>query len=433
MPKSIQLKEAQEKLQVVRDKVAKVFEESAATNDKGDAVKDFSKVTCIDVGDKTGSAKTTHIVTEVNKWNAEMADLYDDVAKLQQAEKAEADLKDIDRKGTPIVHPADGAQGPNVVEVKTVGEMMVANDIYKDEWQKGIKTGRSIEIPEFSLGGLSTKATFLTTAGWAPESLRTGRVVLSAQRPVQVTDLIPAGSTTSELIVYMEETTFTNAAVETAEEAAFAEATLILTEKSSPVRKIAVFIPVTDEQLADEAQAQSYINNRLPFMIQQRLDSQILVGDGVGVNLEGFLNVTGIQTQAKAADTALDAIYKAMDLVRVTGRAVPSALIIHPTDWQPIRLLQTADGIYIWGHPAEQGPDRVWGVPVAMADAITLGTALTGDFTNFSELVSRSGMELKVSDSHSDFFIKGKQAIRVSMRVALPVYRPAAFATITGL
>ena len=433
MPKSVQLREAQEKLQVVRDKVKEVIDQSKSKNDDGEDVKDFLKVTCIDVGDKTGSAKVGHIVDQVNEWTEEMNAAYDDLAKLQLAEKAESDLKNIDRLGTPIVHTADSAHGPNVVEVKTIGEMMVANDIYKDGWQKGIKTGASIKIPEFKLTELNTKATFLTTAGWAPESLRTGRVVLSAQRPIQVIDLIPAGSTTSELIVYMEETTFTNAAVETAEEAAFAEATLELTEKSSPVRKIAVFIPVTDEQLADEAQAQSYLNNRLPFMVNQRLDSQILVGDGVGVNLEGFLNVTGIQTQAKAADTALDAIYKAMDLVRVTGRAVPSGLIIHPTDWQPIRLLQTADGIYIWGHPAEQGPDRVWGVPVAMSDAITLGTALTGDFANFSELVSRSGMELKVSDSHSDFFIKGKQAIRASLRVALPVYRPAAFATITGL
>ena len=431
MPASVQLKEARDLYQDRREKLAKVFEEAKTTDDDGKAQTDFRLVKCLDI--KDGDGKSIAVVEKVQEMNEEMNECYDNVAKLELAEKAEANLKDLDRKGTPIVHPGKGTPGENVFDVKTIGEIMVANDIYKDEWQKGIKSGRSIEIPEFSLAGLSAKATFLTTAGWAPESLRTGRVVLDAQRPIQIIDLIPAGSTTSELIVYMEETTFTNAAVETAEEAAFAEATLILTEKSSPVRKIAVFIPVTDEQLADEAQAQSYLNNRLPFMVNQRLDSQILVGDGTGVNLEGFLNVTGIQTQAKAADTALDAIYKAMDLVRVTGRAVPSGLIIHPTNWQPIRLLQTADGIYIWGHPAEQGPDRVWGVPVAMSDAITLGTALTGDFANFSELVSRSGMELKVSDSHSDFFIKGKQAIRASLRVALPVYRPAAFSTITGL
>ena len=44
----------------------------------------------------------------------------------------------------------------------------------------------------------------------------------------------------------------------------------------------------------------------------------------------------------------------------------------------------------------------------------------------------RQGMEVAVSDSHSDFFTKNQLAIRATMRVGFPVYREAAFHKITN-
>ncbi len=168
-------------------------------------------------------------------------------------------------------------------------------------------------------------------------------------------------------------------------------------------------------------------------MLRQRLDTQILVGNGTAPNLRGILNVVGIQTQAKGSDPAPDAIYKAMTLIRVGGRAIPGPVVMHPTNWQDIRLLRTADGIYIWGSPSEAGPERIWGNQVVLADGLTLGTAVLGDWANFSELDEKRGIEVKITDSHGTFFIEGKQAIRADMREAFVVYRPAAFATVTGL
>ena len=64
----------------------------------------------------------------------------------------------------------------------------------------------------------------------------------------------------------------------------------------------------------------------------------------------GVLSTVGIQTQAKSTDPTPDAIYKAMTKMEVVGQAMPSAVVLHPNDWQEIRLLRTTDGIYIWGH-----------------------------------------------------------------------------------
>ncbi len=168
-------------------------------------------------------------------------------------------------------------------------------------------------------------------------------------------------------------------------------------------------------------------------MLRQRLDSQILVGNGTAPNLLGLNNLPAIQTQAKGADPVPDAIFKAMTLIRVTGRANPSGIVMNPTDWQDVKLLRTADGIYIWGSPADMSPDRIWGLQVAISDAQTLNTALVGDFANFSELVLRKDVEVQISNSHSTFFIEGKQAIRADMRVALVAYRDSAFCTVTGV
>lgn len=408
------LDELEGKIKNCQDELAAIFAEA------GDDL-DLRKVKSVQ-GDTT--AKAAHI----RKLNDEMSDLgkqRDEAAAVKAvAERirvAPGPGGEVDsgEKGTEPGAPPVGAP-----QTKSFGQMFTESAAYKE---------RNGSVGPESRLDIELKTLFQTTAGWAPETLRTGRLVDFATRPVQVTDIIPQTTTSQAAVVFMEETTFTNTAAEAAEGGTYAEATLALTEQSSTVRKIAVYLPVTDEQLEDEPQVQGYINNRLPFMIRQRLDSQILVGNGTAPNLRGLLNVAGIQTQAKGADPTPDAVYKAIVKVRTVGFAEPNAVIFHPNDWQDIRLLRTADGLYIWGNPSEAGPERIWGLTVAQAVALTENTGVVGDFANFSELAVRRGVDVQVSNSHGTFFVEGKQALRADMRTALIFYRPAAFATITGI
>lgn len=279
---------------------------------------------------------------------------------------------------------------------------------------------------------VALKTTMTTAAGWAPQAIRTDVVIPNAQRPVQVVDLIPSGQTSQASVVYMEETTFTNAAAETSENAAYPESALAFTERTSPVQKIPTFLPVTDEQLEDVPQVEAYVNNRLTFMIRQRLDAQILNGNGTTPNLKGILNASGLQTQAKSSDPAMDAIFKAIVKVQITGRAKPSAMVMHPTDWQNLRLTRTAEGVYVLGNPGSDIAPALFGLPVAICDALSQGTALVGDFANFSALVYRHGIDVQVGYINDDFKL-GKKSIRADVRVAMVVYRGAAFCTVTGL
>jgi HK97 family phage major capsid protein len=407
------LKEAEEKLTAKRKELATIFDEAGPEMD-------FTKV-------KSVKGNTFEIAAHVRALNDEQTDLgkqRDDLLAVQKA--AERSKTSTDKPGGTNGEPgADaGRDGGRAPGRKSIGELFVESQAYKG------KQGRV--GPEATLD-VELKTLMTTTGGWDPEETRTGRVVPYATRPIQVADLIPQTTTSQSAVQYMEETTFTNAAAETAEGGTYQEAALALTEQSSIVRKIAVYLPVTDEQLEDEPQVRGYIDNRLPFMIRQRLDLQLLVGNGTAPNLRGLLNIVGIQTQAKGADPTPDAIYKAIVKVETIGQAVANAVVMNPIDWQGIRLLRTADGLYIWGNPSDQGPERIWGLQVARAQAETAGTSLVGDFANFSELAIRRGMDVQVSNSHGTYFIEGKQAMRADIRAALVVYRPAAFCTVTGL
>jgi HK97 family phage major capsid protein len=368
---------------------------------------DFSKVKCL--GDKLDTQAAVEKFREVN---AELAALEMDIrakAALEDARKRlknNGDLRDAPA-GSPPPQPGNRDQ---TVSMKAIADRLVGSEEYK--------TFKSDRGTGFSM--------------MFEDSDRTGRLVEAITRPIQILDLIPVADTDSNSVTYWEETLRTHSAGEKVEGAAYAESAFEWTERTSQVRKITDSLPVTDEQLDDRAQLRSLLEQRLGFGVRQRLDLQVVDGSGTPPNLEGITEVAGIQTQAKGADPRFDAVHKGITKVRVTGRSMPGAVVIHSNDWQEIRLTRTADGIYILGNPAVAGPMTLFGLPVALNEALDEGTALVGDFANHCRIYDRRGLSIQVGYV-GDQFKEGKQTLRADIRVAFVVERPAAFCTVTGL
>ena len=407
------IKELQEKLDALRKALADVFTEAGEDLD-------MEQVKSLD-GD------TTTKVQWIRDKNVEINAAWDE---LKEARVLEDGQKLVDETEEYLKAPLRRPGSPAGEEGKTIGQMIVESVAVKE---KTGPIGPTAHFEEWDL-----KTVMSTGAGWAPETIRGPRFIDEVTRPIQLLDLFPTTNTNQTSILFMEETTFTNAAAEVAESVqgipgTFPEGALALTEQTSPVRKIAVWLPVSDEQLEDVNQVTGYINNRLPFMLRQRLDGQTINGDGVAPNLDGILNVAGIQTYALASEPVPDAVHKGITLVNVTGRAQADAIVMHSNDWQDIRLLRTADGVYIFGSPSEVARPRLWGLPVAVNEAIAENTALVGDFGGYAELSFKRGVDIQVTNSHGTFFIEGTQAFRADLRVALVVYRPAAFCSVTGI
>ena len=360
---------------------------------------------------------------EVKNMSAEVAEDY--------SQQFEQRLKALEAEKAKPIRPNFGGKpmGQGIHEVKSLGEAFAESR----EFQNWLGS-KSMESSQFlSDVRLKTLTTTGTPSGWPVENVRSPVIIPFPTRSLRAADLLPHIETTQNSYVYLEETTFTNAAIEIAENAPKPGSDLALSQKTSPVQKIACWLAATDEQLDDVVGVADYINSRLAHMVALRLDQQILTGNGTAPNLRGILNVVGIQTTAKAAGEPIsDAVARAINLVRSTGMAEPNAIIMHPNNWVTVQTLRTTDGIYVSGGPWSAGPATLWNIPVVISSAITENVALVGDFANFSQLAERQRITVKVGFA-SDDFLSNRKSFVGETRVAVVWYRPQAFCTVTAL
>lgn len=416
------IKELRGQLNERREQLAKIFDQAKVATDEstGGPVYDLMKAEGLE-GDS--AARVEH----VQKLNAEMADLQKQVKEQDTLGGIHQGVTSMDVIDRPPIHSTEGREARRD-ERKSIGQLFVESKAFK-----GFEQGSMAPGPMATLD-VDMRATLMETgAGWAPESLRTGRVEFKPLRPApQVVSAFPEYTTTQAVVKYMEETTHTDNSTEVAEGAVYGEAVFVLTERSKTVRKVGTWLPVTDEQLADESEARSYVDNRLTYQLQRRLDGQALTGAGTTVFLEGTENVSGIQTQALGTDPIFDAAFKLFRKIRDDGFAEPSAFFIAPSKWETVALTRTADGLYILGNPASDIPTRLWGVPGMQTTAHTSTKLVAGDYVNYGGLYIRSGIDIQVGYQNDDF-IKGRLAIRADVRVAVVHFRPKAFGAVTGL
>ena len=368
---------------------------------------DLSKVNVIDGEDVSGQT-TGYKTKKISDLNDRLAFLGEQI-RSQGASVGPSDFSGIEGKG--------------------LGGLVAEDPGFREFVKNGAQGTYSKSFDKlFPSDVLGTKTLFQTSAGWDPQSLRQPGVVEKETRPIQVLDILPTRPTSQAKVVYMLESTRTHSAAETSEGTAFPESAFVLTETSTDVRKIADSIPVTDELLADVAGSAGFLNDRLIYGLRQRLDNQIVQGDGAAPNLEGILNATGIQTQAKGGDPTPDAIFKAAQKIRVTGRAQPTHVLIHPNDWQAIRLVTTADGIYLYGDPSKPGTNTLFGLTVVQSDILTENTALVGSFmAPWIVLWERAGVEVTVGYVGTQF-TEGEVTLRATedLRCRSGVQQPCA-------
>jgi HK97 family phage major capsid protein len=328
----------------------------------------------------------------------------------------------------------DLPQSKGFRDSRSIGELVTESQGFKNF------NPRSAGNTSIDLADVSAKTLMTTSAGFSAPNDRTDIVVQSAQRGLTILNLLPVNNTNLTTIKYMQETTATNSAATRAEGAAIAQSALAYTQQSANVTSIAHFIPVTEEQLEDVPMVQGLINDRLGLFLQQKLETQLLSGNGTGTNLTGILNTSGIQTQAKGTDAMPDTFLKAITNVRISGgagtdtylSAEASAIIISPIDYQKLALLTDTTGRYIFGDPSKPDDFTIWGIKPTITTAIAAGTSLVGDFRMYAGVWLRKGVTIEVGYNQDDFS-KLIRSIRGVMRAGITVYRPGAFCQITGL
>ena len=380
---------------------------------------------------------TAEAKEKIKGYNEELAGLVDDLkieeAKVQNEKALEVDNEPVN--SIPNVMP-EAQEGP-----KSIGAQFADSDAYKAYTEKGVK-------------GVDSHAEFkttLNTTGYPPESLRAPGILETALRnPDSVIGLFDQIQTNQNAYVYLEETTFTNnvgAVAESTDISSANESALAFTERTESIRKMATFLPVTDELLADVAGIQGYVNSRLSTMMKLNLDNQLINGDGSAPNLTGILNKSGINTFAFGSYSGklrkIGQVYQAITEIRKDAFVEADSIVMHPSDWYDIvteeSSVETSGSrnplFVVAGGFGEAPTPRLWGLKVVPSTVVAEGTMIVGKFGggDAAQVVMREGVDLAVSDSHSDFFAKNQLAIRLTMRLGFAIYRPTAFCSITAM
>jgi HK97 family phage major capsid protein len=411
------LVQIREELDAKRKELHEVWEQAGPE-------RDFDRVTLL------GQGSTEEKLTELRRRDAVINDLSRKEADLSYAERIANDneraIKASKEPANGIYHP--GASG----EKQPFRPGDLRKTLQDDRQYKAFRDG-NLRAFSLDLPGINWK-TIITVGSMQPQAARGATQDMGVETRT-VMDLMMQGSTDRAQIDYFEETTLTNAADTVAESGLKPESALAWTLRTETVRKIATYVPMTKESLDDIPMVESLVRGRLAYMVQRAEEAQILSGNGVAPNITGIL-ARSVQTQAKGADPTPDAVYKAMQLVRGSagsGFSEPSAVVFHPNDWTAVKLLRTLDGIYIWGNPSDEGPDRIWGLPVRVTTAMTENTALVGAFSTQAEVFRREGINITVATEDGSDFLYNRVKVMAESRLALAVYRPSAFATVTGI
>jgi HK97 family phage major capsid protein len=326
---------------------------------------------------------------------------------------------------------------------QSVGEAFVNSEEFKS--LQGGKSGANMASP-FVTKSLEQKDIYSGLPTGTPSAFgaveRDG-IIPIAQRRSRVRDLFPARSTNAAVIEYFRQTGFTNAADTVAERSgsnfgAKPESSMTFVGEQAPVRTIAHWEAAHRNVLADEPQLRSIIDNELLYGLRLTEDTQILSGSGTGEDLAGILNNSSVQTYSwssgattPVADTKADAVRRAATLAYLAYYE-PTGIIVNPNDWEDIELTKNSQGTYLLAISVAGGAEsRIWRIPVIDTPAIASGTALIGAFGTGAQLYDREAASIRISEQHSDFFVRNAVVVLAEERLALAVKRPESFVKVT--
>lgn len=324
--------------------------------------------------------------------------------------------------------------GPNP-SGKSIGQMFAESDNLKNM----VKTGAS-RSGQVTVGDIKTSivnATGLNQPLVKPEYYP--GILMPGLRRLTIRDLLPSVPTTSNLITWVRELSFTNAAAPVTggspnanENAVKPESAMTFELKNSPVQTVAHWIPASRQILDDAPALAGYIDARLLFGLKLVEEDQLLNGNGVGTNLSGLISnstTMDVSFANTTSDTLIDTIRRAITQVQLSFFE-PSGVIIHPRDWEAIQLVKTTgtalSGQYIFSNPHTVESNRIWGLDVVPTVAMAQGQFMVGAFNMAAMIWDRNDATVEVSREHSDFFIRNMVAILCEERLALTVFRPLA-------
>lgn len=346
------------------------------------------------------------------KASADTAKILD---KLGEQQKEVADrLLQLEQSG---VRNGDDA-GESIV---SMGAEFTGSDNYKN-YAQGNSKSATFTVQNNTVTG--------DDATVAPD--RKPGVVPGATALLTLESFLPSMPTISNSIEFTRELTFVNNAAEVAESGAKPETEITFELVPMPISTIAHWVRISKQLSQDAPALAAYINNRMIYGVDRRVETQLGGGNGIAPNISGLQKAGNFTAHAYTA-AALGAVLPKLVLIRkliadAWAAGYPAdAILLNPADWAGVEIeLLTTAANQVRVSTDSAGNTRLWGVPVIQSIGVAADTLLVGAFSQATTVHNRQGVVVDLSESDATNFTSNLITIRAERRLALTVDRPAA-------
>lgn len=344
--------------------------------------------------EKTKGMATTEDINAIKSELGKLNSLEEKSASIESAiAKFEANLEAVKEsaKKSNEKAPANLSQAIRMEVASKHAEIL-------DSLEKGNKFNMDVKT--------DTTITGDYTGTYALTTLEAG--VNRIARPIRrIMEISNVGTTSSKFVTYIAQdqqstTGFIN------EAGTKANGQVQYMEVSVAVKKVAGFIKVSKEMLADLSFVQAEINNDLMLSIEQNMDDQLLNGTGLGNNINGVLNqatpwAAGVFAGNVTNPTVIDVLRVAKAQIE-GANFLPTHIVLNPDDVARIEMSKTTQGEYTYPNFAMgMAPNmQLSGLVIISSTNVASDTFLVGDFTKFNVRV-REGVNIQVGYEGDDF------------------------------
>lgn len=300
----------------------------------------------------------------------------------------------------------------------SLGQSVVAHERFAEFQARG---GRAnFEVQANTVGSDSASGTALTSVGTGADRLGG---VFAAFKPLNVLDVITKGVTSSNLVEFAQESSSTNAAAGKDEAAALDESTLNFTLAQEPVQLIGTFVKISRQCRDDAPQLASFVDSRLTYFVNRKLEDQVINGNNTSPNLHGILSTGGSTNMSAGAGNIIDDCRDMLTQLQINGFNA-SAFFLNPTNLASIDKAQAggSDATYIAADPRANNAPVLWGVPVVVSDQVPLNTGIVGDWAAASALHMREGAVVEMFEQDGTNVQSNLITVRASVRAAYCTY-----------
>jgi len=386
----------------------------------------------------------SEIKSAVEKRDAEVKQYGEATEQTRKAltaatERLDSIKSDMDRMDGRIIEMEKAAQRQfaGAQEGKSIGQQFVQSAEYKSASSRGTNAARVNK----AVSGLAA------SAGALVNPMRRTDVLSNPDRPQFVRDLLTSIPTTSNAVEVMRQNVFTNnaapqqpssasTAIGAGEWQAKPESDITYELITVPIRTMAHWVAASRQVLSDAPMLQRMIDSKLMYGLNLLSDTQLLYGAGTNQSLTGLMVDSGVQNQGQIATGTSAADLPGAMINHIRGAITKcqqfeyyniNGLVVNPVDWQTLETAKGSDGHYIWVTVPTGGEQRLWRVPVIVSNAMTAGDFLLGDWTMGATIYDREQMDIRVSESHSDYFVKNGVAVLAEERYGFGIELPKAF------